>query len=116
MAAQTQIGQQLRFVNRGELVNRFDLQHQSRLDDNVHPEFQGEPLSLVYDRQRNLALKYKAGVRQFPAKTFFVSQLRQPRTKLPMHFDAHADDPTAQPYSTALSWRWFVLSAFVPLW
>ncbi len=57
MAAQSEISQQLCFVDRDEAFNRFDLEDQTGCNHNVHPIFQGEPPAFVDDGQSDLTFK-----------------------------------------------------------
>ena len=85
MAAQAKIGQQLRFVDRGKVLDRFDFEYQARLNDDVHPIFQRQPLTLIDDRQANLTSKCQPSMSQLVAKTLLIGGFQQAGAKLAMN-------------------------------
>ncbi|AUX47670.1 uncharacterized protein SOCE26_091940 [Sorangium cellulosum] len=47
--------------------------------------------SLIDKRERTLALKAQAAKRRLMAKALLIRRLKQPRTEMPMYFDARRD-------------------------
>ncbi len=74
-----QISEDLRVVDGRERINRFYLDNYGPLNHQIEPIACVEPLTLVDDRQRELALDCEPSPGNFESETVLVSRLKQPR-------------------------------------
>jgi general secretion pathway protein I len=89
---QREVGQQLRLVNRQQLLNRFELDDDRVLNDKVHSVERIEAMALVNNGNGNLLLKADTPARQLDRDTLLVDRLEKSRPELFVHVDACTED------------------------
>ena len=92
LPAQTQIGEQLCFVNRHHRGDRLDLDHHKVFDNQVYSIPCIERNLLVDDRKLALGYEPQFAKRQFLLKTGKVDRFEEPRTKHAVYFDCGTND------------------------
>jgi len=88
--AQPEIGHQLGLVNRGNLVDRFDLHDQAVIDDEVHLVAAVQFESPVAKRQFFLPRVGNPGLAEFMAQALLIGAFEQPWAQVAMHLDGKA--------------------------
>ena len=90
--AQAKIGEELRFVNRQQMLHGLDLHHDDVLDDEVHPVAAIELDALVFYGQVDLPLEWDPTQAQLVAKTLLIGRLEEAGTQCLMYFDRSTDN------------------------
>jgi len=90
--AQLQVCEQLGFMDGLNGCTGLYLNHHGAGDEEIEAVSAVELCSLLLHRQRTLPLEWNPPQPQFPAQTFLVGRLEQPRSQFPMHVDGAAND------------------------
>jgi hypothetical protein len=95
-AREAKIGQKLRFVKWAEAVDRFDLQNDLVMDDDVSAIGAWEIDAVVVDRQGRLAGVRDLGAIQFVGQASFVDGFEQARSKAAVDTHGKTDDSVCE--------------------
>ena len=82
-----QIGDDLSVVNRKQLVDGFDFDQNSAIDDQISSEAYFERYVAIDDRDRLLNFDNMSSLAQFVAKAPFIDRFEQARAELFVHTD-----------------------------
>lgn len=93
---QFHIAQQLRFMYRMHLFDRFQFKEKAILNQNVQTQRLLESVSFVFDRNHQLAFCFDFLKLKFPRHTFFINGFNQPRPHPPVDLNRSPYDPIAQ--------------------
>jgi hypothetical protein len=96
MAGQPKVGQDLRFVDRQDLLHCLEFDNELTLDDQVDAVAAIQPVSPVVQRQRHLPIVGNSVPGQLEPEAFFIGRLQQAWTKLSVNGNGRADDPPRQ--------------------
>ena len=86
-----QVRDHLRFVNRQQAFDRFELEQDAFFDDQIEPITAIKSHSLVVDGKRSLLFELEPALGQLGAYTCLVGGFQQSWTQMPMHFDERTD-------------------------
>src|SRR5690606_7301670 len=92
LSAQSEVRDQLRLVNRSDPFNRFELDHDLTLDDEIHAVATVQRDALVLKRKCDLFLEVDLAKVKLVRQALFVSGLQEPWTESSMDLDRCADD------------------------
>ena len=87
-----QVGHDLRLVNVEETLDRFQLDEDVALDDEIEPVSAVDADPLVFDEERKLSFEMKAAQGELGAEARFVGRLEEARPEVPMNLDASPYD------------------------
>jgi len=88
---QSQIGQELRFVDGGDTVDAFQFDDDAILHEHVYLVADIKLNTFVLNRQRHLPLKSNATQMELMTESSFVRRLEQSGAQMSMHLDRCPD-------------------------
>ena len=89
---ESQVGQELRLMNRQKSSDRFQLEHDAVIDDDIEGVGAVETNRLVDDRERTLPFERQTQSMQLEAEAFFVGRLEKSWTECSVNLDSCPDD------------------------
>jgi hypothetical protein len=91
-AGEPQVGQDLRHVDVGYLLDGFDFHQDPTFYHAIHSIGGLHPSTFVVDAQGNLAPELQASDLEFGTEACLIRRFQEPRAKLPMNLDPGSDD------------------------
>ena len=88
----TEVGQNLSDMDRREGVDRFDLNHDAVLDEQVEAVANIQSSFAITDWNANLSVNPESGSPQIFGETRFIGALEQARTERAMHVESGVHD------------------------
>lgn len=92
MSAESQVSEQLRPVNRQDVLDGLEFDRKARVDEQVVTIAAVERRATIADAERHLARMRDAEGMKFERKRGFVGRLVHPRTEIPMHRNGRTND------------------------
>src|SRR5262249_19532656 len=92
LVQEPQIREQLRFMKRQYAINRFQLQHNCVLNQNIDAVLAFERNAFVRYRHNQLPFEFEVSKSQFPAQALFIDALEKSRSESLVDLDRRSNN------------------------
>ena len=95
-STQVEIGQQLVFMDRQDVIDRFDFDKNRFLNNEIGPIAAIETNAFIYPGQHNLPLKSQTRARKLERETILIKTLKKSWSDRLMNLDRHPNHSAGQ--------------------